>query len=94
MSLPDVPTLAESGIEGQEAKSLAALLAPAGTPPQVLDMLYRGAARIIELPDVRDRLLSLAFDPVANTPTEFAAWIRVELIRWEKVLRTANIKVE
>jgi tripartite-type tricarboxylate transporter receptor subunit TctC len=49
---------------------------------------------VVALPDVRDRLLALAFDPVANTPEEFAAWIKIELARWEKVVRTANVKVE
>jgi tripartite-type tricarboxylate transporter receptor subunit TctC len=93
-TLPDVPTLAESGVEGQEVESLVALLAPAGTPPRVVDTLYRETARMVALPDVRDRLLALAFDPVANTPTEFAAWIKIELARWEKVARTANVKVE
>jgi len=94
VSLPDVPTLAESGVEGQEAESFNAMVAPAGTPPQVVDMLYRETARVVALPDVRDRLLALALDPVANTPAEFAAWIKIELARWEKVVRTANIKVE
>jgi tripartite-type tricarboxylate transporter receptor subunit TctC len=93
-TLPDVPTLAESGVEGQEAESFAALLAPAGTPPHVVDMLYRETTGVVALPDVRDRLLALAFDPVANTPAEFAAWIKIELARWEKVVRTADIKVE
>jgi tripartite-type tricarboxylate transporter receptor subunit TctC len=94
LSLPDVPTLAESGVEGQEAESFNALLAPAGTPPHVVDILYHETARAVALPDVRDRLLAIAFDPVANTPAEFAAWIKIELARWEKVVRTANIKVE
>jgi tripartite-type tricarboxylate transporter receptor subunit TctC len=93
-TMPNVPTLAESGVEGQEAESFNALLAPAGTPPHVVDMLYRETARVVALPDVRDRLLAIGFDPVANTPAEFAAWIKVELARWEKVVRTANVKVD
>lgn len=93
-SLPDVPTLAESGVEGQEADTLTAILAPAGTPPDIIDMLYREIAKVAGEADVRDRLAALAFDPVVDSPAEFAVRIRTELAKWERVVRIANIKIE
>ncbi len=93
-SLPEVPTLAEAGVEGQEADTLTALLAPAGTPPSIIDMLYREIVKAVAQPDVRDRLAALAFDPVVDTPAEFAARIKAELVKWENVVHTANIRIE
>jgi tripartite-type tricarboxylate transporter receptor subunit TctC len=93
-ALPDVPTMAEEGIRGQEADTLTGIVAPAGTPHEIVDKLYREIKRVVALPDVKDKLASLGFDPVVNTPDEFATRIKEELAKWEKVVHDAKIKIE
>jgi tripartite-type tricarboxylate transporter receptor subunit TctC len=93
-ALPDVPTLAEAGVAGQEADTLQGVLVPAGTPKEIIDTLHREIVRIVALPEVKERLAGLGFDPVANRPEEFAAQIRAEIAKWGKVVKDANIKVE
>jgi tripartite-type tricarboxylate transporter receptor subunit TctC len=93
-ALPDVPTLAEAGVAGQEADTLQGVLVPAGTPKEIIDTLHREIVRIVALPEVKERLAGLGFDPVANRPEEFAAQIRAEIAKWGKVVKAANIKVE
>ena len=93
-ALPDVPTLAEAGLPDQEADTMQAVLVPAGTPRPVIDLLYREIKAIVALPDIRERFEVLGLDPVANTPEEFAAQIKVEIEKWGKVIRGANIKME
>jgi tripartite-type tricarboxylate transporter receptor subunit TctC len=92
--LPDVPTVAEAGLAGQEAYTLTGLLAPAGTPKAIVDLLHGEIVKIVALPDVQTRLDELGFQVVANSPAEFAAQIKTELERWAKVIRDAKIKVE
>jgi tripartite-type tricarboxylate transporter receptor subunit TctC len=91
-SLPDVPTAAEAGLAGQEAYTLTGLLAPAGTPKAVVDLIHREVVKIVALPDVQRRLDQLGFQVVANAPDEFAAQIKTEMEKWAKVIRDANIK--
>jgi tripartite-type tricarboxylate transporter receptor subunit TctC len=93
-ALPDVPTLAEAGLADQEADTLQAVLVPAGTPRPIVDFLYREIKVIVGLPDVKERFAVLGLDPVTNTPEEFAAQIRKEIAKWEKVIRDAHIKME
>jgi tripartite-type tricarboxylate transporter receptor subunit TctC len=93
-ALPDVPTVAEAGLAGQEAYTLTGLLAPAGTPKPVVDLIHREVVKIAALPDVQKRLEDLGFQVVANSPDEFAAQIKTELERWAKVIRDAKIKME
>ena len=92
--LPDVPTVAEVGLAGQEAYTLTGMLAPAGTPKEIVNLLHSEIVRIVGLPDVQKRLDDLGFDVVANSPTEFAARIRTEMEKWAKIVRDAKIKVE
>jgi tripartite-type tricarboxylate transporter receptor subunit TctC len=93
-ALPNVPTLAEAGLPDQEADTMQAVLVPAGTPRPVIDLLYREIKAIVALPDIRERFEVLGLDPVANTPEEFAAQIKIEIDKWGKVIRGANIKME
>ena len=93
-ALPNVPTLAEAGLPDQEADTMQAVLVPAGTPRPVIDLLYREIKAIVALPDIRERFEVLGLDPVANTPEEFAAQIKVEIAKWGKVIRGANIKMD
>src|ERR1700730_10318439 len=93
-ALPNVPTLAEAGLKGQEADTLQAVLVPAGTPRPIVDFLYREIKAIVALPDIRERFEVLGLEPVTNTPEEFAAQIRQEIEKWGKVIRDANIKTD
>jgi tripartite-type tricarboxylate transporter receptor subunit TctC len=93
-ALPEVPTAAEAGLAGQEAYTLTGLLAPAGTPKAIIDLLHGEIVKIVADPDVQKRLADLGFEVVANSPAEFAARIKTELEKWGKVIRDAKIKTE
>ena len=93
-SLPDVPTMAEAGVPEQEADTLTGIVAPAGTPKEIVDQLQRDIAKIVAQPDVRTKLETLGFRPVANTPAEFGARIKSEMEKWGKVVRAAKLKIE
>jgi tripartite-type tricarboxylate transporter receptor subunit TctC len=93
-ALPDVPTLAEAGVPDQEADTLTGIVAPAGTPKAIVERLQSEVARIVALPDVKEKLANLGFVPIANTPSEFGARIKVEMEKWAKVVRSANLKIE
>jgi tripartite-type tricarboxylate transporter receptor subunit TctC len=90
-NLPDVPTLAEAGVPGQEAETLTGFLAPAGTPREIIDVLYRETAAVVNAPDTKAKLSALGFEPIANTPDEFGKRIEVELKKWAKVVQDAKI---
>ena len=92
--LPDVPTMAESGFPGQESETLQGLLAPAGTPPAVIQRLHADVVKILAQPDTRERISALGFDIIASSPKEFAAQIKTEVVKWTKVVKEAGIKVE
>lgn len=92
--LPDVPTFAEQGITDQDADTLTGIVAPAGTPKEIVDLLYREIAKAVAQPEVKERLTTLGFDPVANTPEEFGARIRLEIDKWGKVVRDAKLRIE
>ena len=91
---PDVPTMVESGVSDMVSGSMQGILAPANTPKEIVDLWHREVAGIVALPDVRDRLIGFGLEPIANTPDEFAAWIKVEIAKWGKVVQDANIKVQ
>jgi tripartite-type tricarboxylate transporter receptor subunit TctC len=93
-ALPDVPTFAEAGIHDQESDTFAALLAPAGTPKAIVDLLHREVVKALADTTVKTRLTELGFEPVGNTPSEFAAQIKTEIEKWGKVIRAANMKVD
>jgi tripartite-type tricarboxylate transporter receptor subunit TctC len=92
--LSDVPTTAEVGYPDIQGDSWVGLLAPAGTPSEIIGAVQREIAAIIALPDVKERLPTLGFEAVASTPEEFASRIKVETEMWGKVIRAANIKPE
>ena len=92
--LPDVPTMAEAGVADQEADTLTGLVAPAATPKEIVDQLQRDIARAVAQPDVKQKLSTLGFVPVVNTPSEFGARIKVEMEKWGKVVRAAKLKIE
>jgi tripartite-type tricarboxylate transporter receptor subunit TctC len=91
---PDVPTLAEAGIAGHEVGFWLVVLAPAGTPKDTVDVLNRQIVRILDLPDVKERLQAIGFDPASSTPDAAAAHMKAETDKWTKVVRDAKIKIE
>ena len=93
-ALPEVPTLAEAGLPDQEADTMQGILVPAGTPKAIIDLLHSHIVNVMPLTDVKERMAVLGFEPVANTPEEFAARIEAEIPKWGKVIRDANIKAE
>jgi tripartite-type tricarboxylate transporter receptor subunit TctC len=92
--LPDVPTMQEAGYPGQEADTLTGILAPAGTPKAIIDLLNREIAKAVAEPDVTAHLLKLGFVPVANKPEEFGARIKSEIEKWGKVVHDAHLRIE
>jgi tripartite-type tricarboxylate transporter receptor subunit TctC len=92
--MPDLPTLAESGLPGFEAISWFGLLAPAGTPPAVIAKLHQEAVRIVSHPDMREKLGLIGLDVVGDAPDAFAEIIRTDTLKWAKVIKEAGIKAE
>ena len=92
--LPDVPTMTEAGVPGFEAVGLAGILAPAGTPPAIVERLSREIAAILRTPEVKSQLESMGLEVVASTPADFAAYIEADSKKWGKIIKDAGIKVE
>ena len=92
--LPDVPTMAEAGFPSFEVSSWQGLLAPAGTPPAIVSKLQLEVARILALPEVRERFAAVAAEPVASTPAQFRAHIESEIARWSAVARRADLSLD
>jgi tripartite-type tricarboxylate transporter receptor subunit TctC len=93
-ALPDVPTNAEAGIPDLESDTLTGVVAPAGTPKDIIDRWHGEIAKVVATPEVKERLETLGFAPVANMPDEFGARIKLETARWGKVVHDANIKAD
>lgn len=93
-SLPDVPTVAESGVQGFDVRSWQGVLAPARTPPAVIDRLSSEIGRILRLPEVRDNFLTMGAEVFISTPAEFAQLIKTDLVRYAKLIKDANIRLE
>jgi len=93
-SLPDVPTISEAGVTGYEAVGWFGLVAPAGTAREIVTMLNREVNRILQLPDVKARLLELGAESAAMTPEQFLDFIRSDNAKWEKLIRERGIVVE
>jgi len=93
-SLPDVPTVAEAGLPGAEVLVWYGLLAPAGTPREVIARLNAEVVKAMARAEIRARFLEAGSDPASSTPEEFSRMIRADLAKWKKVITTANIKVE
>ena len=91
---PNVPTLVESGYPGLVATSWIGFLAAGGTPRNIVDRYHKELTKILQSPDVRDRLTAMEFDVVAGTPEQFSAWIRSEIPRWGKVIKATGAKAD
>ena len=94
-ALPEVPTIASAaGLPGFEAVSWYALMAPAGTPREVIAKIHGDVAKALQMPDVRERLAGMGAEPSGESPAELAARIKAEYDRWGEVVRKANIKAD
>jgi tripartite-type tricarboxylate transporter receptor subunit TctC len=93
-ALPDVPTFAEAGFPGVEDDTWIGMLFPAGTPPAIVQKLNESVNQALQQADFREKLDTLAFEPVGGTPQQFADYIKVEIAKWGKVVRAGNIKSE
>jgi len=93
-AIPDVPTIAESGVPGFETGSWQGVIAPAGTPPEIVAKLNAEIIKIVSTPEMRDRLAQQGADVRTNTPAEFGTFIGNEKARWAKVVKDAKVKIE
>jgi tripartite-type tricarboxylate transporter receptor subunit TctC len=93
-SLPDLPTNIEEGVPGLESDTLTGILAPAGTPEAVIEKWHAAIVKMAADPEVRKKLETLGFVPVANSPAEFGDRLKVEMARWSKVVKAAGIHVD
>ena len=91
---PDLPTVAESGMPGYQVYEWNAIFAPAGTPPAIVNRLQAEIAKVVKIPEVRDRMLALGGEIVASSPADLGAWVREQTASWAKVVRASNIKAE
>ncbi len=92
--LPEVPTMAEAGIKGMEVINITGVLAPAGTPPDVVAKLNAAVLKAIARPEVKERFATLGVDPLGGTPDEFAVFIREDFAKWTQVVKDGNIKLD
>ena len=93
-TLPDTPTFAEAGLRDFVIDNITGIVGPAGLASDIVGKIHDAAVKALATPNVRERFASLGMQPVGNSPGEFAAFIREDLARWEKVIKQAGIKVE
>ena len=93
-SMPDLPTIAETGIKGYEAGSWYGLSAPAGTSKDIIARLHAETVKVMALPDVKERLFNAGFEVVTSNPEQFAAFTRSEIQKWGKLVRATGLKIE
>jgi tripartite-type tricarboxylate transporter receptor subunit TctC len=91
---PDIPTVAESGLPGFEVSVWFGVLATAGTPRDIVERLNRVLVKALQSADVRERLSSQGAEPIGNTPDEFTAQMKRDLVKWAKVVKDADIKLD
>jgi tripartite-type tricarboxylate transporter receptor subunit TctC len=92
--LPELPTIAESGLPGFEAISWFGLMAPAGTPSAIVDKVSKQAAQMVATPEMKEKLAQLGLDTTSDPPGAFGAIIKADIAKWAKVIQEANIKAE
>ena len=92
--LPEVPTMAEAGVPDQEGGTPQGILVPKGAPKEVSDLLYRETVRVIALPEIREKLAAIGFEPIGSTPAEFSATIRRDIERWTETGKKAGLRAQ
>ena len=91
-ALPDIPTVEEAGVPGYDAVQWYGLLAPAGTPPEIIDRIQAEVVAALKLPEVRERLAADGADPIGSTAAEFATVIKDELAKWGRVAKEGGME--
>jgi len=91
---PDVPTIAEAGVIGYEIGSWQGVFAPAGTPPAIIARLNSEMVKIINMPDVKEKLLFLGAEPVGNSSEEFTVFVKAEVVKWGDVVKKSGARVD
>ena len=91
---PDLPTVAEAGVPGYEVMVWFGLVAPAGTPREIVQKLNAEVLKILAMPDVRERFLAQGVEPLGSTPEQFAEHIKAQMAKWGKVVRDAGVIAE
>jgi tripartite-type tricarboxylate transporter receptor subunit TctC len=91
---PDIPTIAEAGLPGYESAQWTGLLAPAGTPPEIIARLHKETVAIVRTPEMSERLLSDGSEVIANSPEEFAAFFKRELVKWAEMVKARGFTPE
>jgi tripartite-type tricarboxylate transporter receptor subunit TctC len=93
-AMPSVPTFTEAGMKQVDASSYWGALAPARTPPEIVARLSTTMAQVLKLPDVRDKLVELGFEPIGGTPAEFATLLASETAKWGHVIKAAGVRLD
>ncbi len=93
-TLKDIPTIAEQGLPGFEAISWAGICAPGGTAKPIIDRVYNEVAKVLKVPELRDRLLRDGIEPVGSTPEQYAEHIKKEMVKWGKVVKDSGARVD
>ena len=92
--LPDVPTSKEAGVANYEVITSYGILAPAGTPREIINRLNADWIKIAALADTKERMSAAGYEPMTSTPEQYGEFIKTEMVRWAKVIRDANVKIE
>ena len=90
-ALPDVPTLEDIGIAGQEAETMTGVFVPAGTPKAIVHLLQREISAIVNAPDIKAKLLQAGVEAEGNSPADFAAYVNADIAKWKKVITDAKV---
>jgi tripartite-type tricarboxylate transporter receptor subunit TctC len=93
-SLPDIPTISESGLPGFESTSWGGILAPAGTPHAVISSLHNEIVKILGMPEVKMKISTLGAETIESTPEEFAAYLKSEISKWSKIIKISGATAE
>jgi tripartite-type tricarboxylate transporter receptor subunit TctC len=93
-ALPQVPAMAESGLPGFEISGWFGIAAPAGTPRPVVERLGAELQRVMQLPEIRERLVAQGIEPVGNSPAEFSEQVRSELVKWKRIVRESGARID
>jgi tripartite-type tricarboxylate transporter receptor subunit TctC len=93
-SLPDLPTVAEAGVPGYDSGVWYGVLAPAGTPRGIILKLNGEVVRVLNQPDYRGLLVNNTIDPIGSPPEQLGQYIKTELVKWAKVVKDANVRID
>ena len=94
LAMPGLPTISESGLQGYSATTWYGLYAPKDTPPDIINRIYQTLVEVLKNPELKEQLIQRGFEPVGNSPKEFASFISSEIVKWGKVVRIAGIEPE